>query len=72
MDGISMDSNLLKKVPKKYHAAITDLYHDEDGYWCVIGCNSGYKLESYYSEYTIHEDNLNQFLSIFEQIVKSN
>jgi len=65
-----MNDNLLKKVPKKYHKIINDIYHDEDGYWCSIKCESGYKLQGYYSEFTIHEDSLQVFLSIFKQIVK--
>lgn len=51
-----MDNKLLAKIPKKYHVAIKDIFHDEDGYWCIVGCESGWKLYGYFSDYTIHED----------------
>lgn len=62
------DIKLLSKIPKKYHSTITSIYMDEDGYWAYIG--NGYKLESYFSEYTIHEDTLTEFKKVFKQIVK--
>jgi hypothetical protein len=31
------------KVPKKYHAAIKELYQDDDGYWCIL--NDGYNAD---------------------------
>lgn len=62
------NTELLNKIPKKYHASITSIYRDEDGFWAHIG--NGYKVEGYYSEHTIHEDTLTEFKRIFKQIVK--
>lgn len=59
-----MNNELLSKVPKKYHSAITDIYHDEDGYWCIIGCMSGWKLNRYLSDYTIHEYSFTKVLKV--------
>lgn len=63
-----MDMTLLNKIPKKYHPAITDIYHDSDGYWCYI--ENGYHIDGYYAEHTIHEDTLKEFKRIFKQIEK--
>ena len=60
--------NLLRKIPKKYHAAITSIYEDEDGFWAYI--RNGYKVINYYSEHIIHEDTLTEFIQIFKQVVK--
>ena len=60
--------NLLSKIAKKYHAAITSIYEDEDGFWAHIG--NGYKIDNYFSEHTIHEDTLTEFKRIFKQVVK--
>lgn len=59
---------LLNKIPKKYHDAITSIYIDSDGYWAYIG--NGYKIENYYTEHTIHEDTLTEFKRIFKQVVE--
>jgi hypothetical protein len=63
-----MDEKLLNKVPKKYHPAIKDIYRDEDGYWAYI--ENGYKIDNYYTEHTIHEDTLREFLQIFKYVIK--
>ena len=60
--------NLLSKIPKKYHEAITSIYKDEDGFWAYIG--NGYKVKDYYAEHTIHEYTLTEFKRIFKYIVK--
>lgn len=62
-----MDIKLLSKVPKKYHIAIKDAYHDDDGYWVIIGCDSGWKLEGYLAEYTVHEDTWREVLVVVKQ-----
>lgn len=63
-----MDNKLLTKIPEKYHESIKDIYYDDDGYWCIIGCKSGWKLYNYLSDYTIHED---AFIDILKVIRKS-
>ena len=60
--------DLLNKIPKKYHEAITSMYIDTDGFWAQIG--NGYKIKNYYSEHTIHEDTLAEFKRVFKYIVK--
>ena len=60
--------NLLNKIPKKYHVAITSIYKDEDGFWAYI--ENGYKVKNYYSEHTIHEDTLSEFKRVFKNIAK--
>jgi len=65
-----MDKKLLNRIPKKYHAAIKDVYRDEDGYWCIIGCNSGWKLEGYFSDYTVHEDTVHDIVTVIRQSLK--
>lgn len=60
--------DLLNKIPKMYHEAITSIYQDEDGYWAYI--ENGYKIENYFSEHAIHEDTLREFKRIFKQVVK--
>lgn len=62
------NTELLNKIPKKYHVAITSIYKDDDGFWAYIG--NGYKVEKYFAEHTIHEDTLTEFKRIFKQIVK--
>lgn len=62
-----MDKGLLNRIPKKYHAAINDIYKDDDGFWCVISCKSGWKLKNYYSDYTIHEDNFTTLLKVVKE-----
>ena len=65
-----MDNKLLTKIPKKYHTAIKDIYHDEDGYWCIIGCGSGWRLYNYLSDYTIHEATFADILKIVRKSLK--
>lgn len=60
--------DLLNKIPKIYHEAVTSIYKDEDGYWAYI--ENGYRVENYFSEHTIHEDTLMEFKRIFKYIVK--
>ena len=60
--------DLLDKIQKKYHEAITSMYIDTDGFWAYIG--NGYKIKNYYSEHTIHEDTLAEFKRVFKYIVK--
>ena len=31
-----MEKELLKYIPKKFHKAISDAYHDSDGYWVCL------------------------------------
>lgn len=63
-----MDNKLLNKIPKKYHPIIKDIYRDDDGFWATLNCNGQYILKNYLSDYTIHEDNLKEFLSKFKLI----
>jgi len=65
-----MDNKLLKKIPEKYHAAIADIYQDGDGYWCMIGCKSGWILEGYYANFVIHEDAFKEVLAVIRQSLK--
>lgn len=65
-----MDIELLMKIPRKYHYIIKTLYKDEDGYWCVIGSKSGFKLFGYKSDYTIHEEQFDKFKQAFNLIKK--
>ena len=43
-----METKLLKYVPKRFHEAVHDIYHDSDGYWIhlkrgwhdgIMGCH---------------------------------
>ena len=61
------DIDLLNKVPKIYHEAITNIYKDEDGYWAYI--ENGYKVENYFAEHIIHEDTLAEFKRVFTKVV---
>lgn len=57
-----MVKNLLNYIPKKYKNAVIDFYKDCDGYWLTVG--NGYALEGYYSEQVIHEDSINNSLTV--------
>jgi hypothetical protein len=67
---MNMEKNmeLLNKIPKIYHEAITSIYKDDDGYWAYI--ENGYVVRNYFSEHTIHEDTLTEFKRIFKYIEK--
>lgn len=47
------------KVPKKYQDRIQEIYHDSDGYWCIL--NRGWYWDDY-SLHVIHEDTQAQVL----------
>lgn len=64
-----MNISLLNRIPKKYRAAVKDIYRDEDGYWCTL--NPGYHLVDYYGERTIHEDTYREFMKVFKLIRKN-
>lgn len=68
--GKNMDYRLLKRIPQKYHTAIQDVYLDENGYWCCIECESGWKLKGYYADYTIHEDTFEAVQNVIKQSFK--
>lgn len=63
-----MDYELLMKVPVKYHNIIKAIHKDVEGYWCVIGSHSGYKLVGYKSDYTIFETDYKEFKKAFNYI----
>ena len=46
-----------------------DIYHDEDGYWAIL--KPEYRLEDYYGERTIHEDDKKSFNDAFRYVVRS-
>lgn len=62
-----MNEKLFNQIAKKYQPAIKDIYHDEDGYWCVLSCEGEYILDGYDSEYTIHEDTMREVKQILRE-----
>lgn len=63
-----MKSNLLNWIPKRYHAAISDVYLDDDGIWVCI--REGWKCDETVcgAERTIHEDTLEAVLQCVKTI----
>ena len=61
-----MDMNLMRYIPKRKRAAIYDIWRDEDGYWIML--NTGWKVEGYFAEQTIHEDTIKELLEVFKRV----
>lgn len=51
-------------IPKKYQERISEIYHDEDGYWVYL--NRGWCWDDY-GLHTIHEDTQQQILRCIRQ-----
>lgn len=48
---------LLKYIPKKFHEAILDAYHDDDGYWVYL--KDGY-IDGIMGTHVIHTDTISE------------
>lgn len=64
-----MNKPLMKYVPKKYYSSIRDFYKDSEGYWLCLKANGDYILEGYFSEYTIHENTINEVMMVFREFI---
>ena len=60
--------NYLNYIPKRAHAAIHEIFHDEDGYW--VRLKEGWHVEYYFAERTIHEDTLAEVKEVAKRIRK--
>ena len=65
-----MNKYISKYIAKKYQNAINDFYKDSEGWWITLKSESGFRFEGYYSDYTIHEDTLNEALKSFRESIK--
>ena len=57
------------KIPKKYQNIIYEIYHDEDGWWCVL--NRGWCYDQQ-SQHVIHEDTKKDILQCIKRTEKCN
>lgn len=60
--------NILNYIPKRALPAISDAWHDSDGYWVMI--REGWHVKDYFAEHTIHEDTLDEIREVAKNIVK--
>ena len=60
--------SILSVIPKKALPAISDAWHDDDGYWVMI--REGWHVKDYYAERVIHEDTLDEIKTVAKNIVK--
>ena len=60
--------NILNYIPKRALPAISDAWHDSDGYWVMI--REGWHVEDYFAERTIHEDTLAEIKAVAKNIVR--
>ena len=65
--------DLLSYIPKKYKPYIADFHREcEDGdtYWLSLKCDGKYHLVGYVSEYTIHEDTIQDVLRVLREYIE--
>ena len=60
--------NILNYITKRALPAISDAWHDSDGYWVML--REGWHVEDYFAEHTIHEDTLAEIKAVAKNIVK--
>lgn len=61
-------AGILSCIPRRALAAVSDAYHDEDGYWVML--REGWHVDGYFAERTIHEDTLEEVRAVAQRIVK--
>jgi nitrogen fixation protein len=52
-----MDKKLLKYIPKRFYEAVSDVYHDEDGYWVYL--KNGWR-DGIMDTHVIHTDTIKE------------
>ena len=64
-----MTKPLMKYVPQKYYSSIRNFYKDSEGYWLCLKADGDYIFENYFSEYTIHENTINEVMTAFRKSI---
>jgi hypothetical protein len=60
---------LMRYVPKKLRAHVTDAYHDSDGYWINFDDSVDTKYDPFMNCGTIHEDTIREVRERLAQCV---
>lgn len=61
-----MDLGIKRKIPKKYHKLIKEVYADEDGYWCHL--NNGYIWTD--DATVVNGENIKQLIEALSEVKK--
>ncbi len=68
---MSVEERINTYILAKHRSAVQDFYKDEDGWWICLYYDSGFYFEGYYSEYSIHEDTLQEAVNAYRQHIQA-